>query len=156
MDIKKGYNVVVRSWENDWDAHSTQIVNCETVEEAKFLANLARKFTSGSRGKVEYTPGVDIDTVMGYGNDGIDGDTLKELISAVFEKYGKEEFRKSYEMALDDYRGDDFDSIAVDLTRDLLGTPASDIYLFDYTNFCRVCESVEIFYIKESPVKIEF
>lgn len=156
MEIKKGYNVVVESWENDWDAHSTQVINCETIDEAIFLANLARKFTSEPRGKVEYKPGVDIDVVEGYGNDGIDGETLKDLIKAVFEKYGKEEFRESYEMTFDDYRGDDYDSMAVDLIRDLLGTPASEVYLFEYTNFCRVCETVEIYYIAESPKQIKF
>ena len=156
MEIKKGYNVVVESWENDWDAHMTKVINCETIDEAIFLANLASKFTSSSRGKTEYKPGCNIDEVKGYGNDGIDGETLKDLIKAVFEKYGKEEFRESYEMAFDDCRGDDFDSMAVDLTRDLLGTPVEDGYLFDYTNFCRVCETVEIYYIAESPKKIKF
>lgn len=151
MKIQKGYNVIVESWENDGDSESTQIINCETLEEAAFLANLAKKFTSRSRGHVALEPGVDIDSVKGYGNDSVNGETLKDIIKAVFDRYGSEKLYSKYEYAMDDFRGDDFDNIALELTRDLLGCPSNDVYLFEFDNFCRVCESVEVYHVSETP-----
>ncbi|USV40921.1 hypothetical protein [Xanthomonas phage BUDD] len=170
-NIKPGYQVHVRSWENDGDNYKTEILTGLSEDEAKFYVLLAKAFESRYKKRSDDLPY----TITG--NDENETVELANLWRYAAEKYpavaaklwGEEdEFPTEEQIDLydeycslrynDPYKDDaKFENLGAvegfmdffnDLMSNLLSSP-SETY-WDFNNFFRVCESVQVYYLPGS------
>lgn len=170
-NIKPGYQVHVRSWENDGDNYKTEILTGLSEEEAKLYVLLAKAFSS------RYTKRPDDLPYHVTGNDENATVELANLWRYAAEKYPtaaaklwgtEDEFPTDEQLELldehsalrynDPHRGDEkFKNIHnaemfVDFFNDLMSSllsHAGEGY-YDLNNFFRVCEDVQVFYLPGS------
>lgn len=147
QDIPKGYMLSVRTWENDWDCHKTQIQYGLTEQDVRFYVSIAQEFRSANR---RDRPGM--------GNAEIKEHTLYKLIEDNLAKYAVSDkvlkdigwdTRPTPEEGPQEFDAWIHDAVHAGLCETILGTTEE---YWDYYMFCRVVETIEVKYFKE-PVK---
>lgn len=162
MNIPAGYQVHLKSWENDADYYKTEIISGLTKEEVSFYIELAKKFYSQNGWPDK----------KGLGNGATDDLDLiwavrqaltnhPNISPELLELYSVFEVCDGVYNILDiDF--DDFEdwnvieeiaaSISCDLiNEEILGHPECEVYQ-DMHNFCRAFDSYKIFFF-ETEVK---
>jgi len=150
MNIPAGYQLHIKTWENDLDACKTQVISGLEEADVIFLIELASKFKSKNNWD---DPGL--------GNNGVNSHLLDTTVKELYDKYKdvlspfvKNEYLTESISAFDEVNEDDYDeySILYDWLCDtVLGWPEDQYYL-DIFNFCRVFDSYEVYFI---PMEIE-
>lgn len=138
MFLAKGYNVVVRSYENDGDYENTQVKHCETRHEANFWVELALLFTS----KHGYT-----DKGKKFGNAFLTEEEHNQVLAewaAIVRKYN---YQYPLHFNMDDEALKDFDTLS-DAVCDIVGfSHDGDTY--------RAADRIEILYLPCEPEIVE-
>jgi len=133
--FKKGYNMVVTSWENDGDAYNTTVCTFQTLTEVKFYLEWLQMFKSW-----------DCDFKLSCMAE------KGEVIRAVKHTL---ELREKYGLPQYESYGSDTWLISeewlIDTAYEFFGPPAEDCYDF------RVFESAEVYYVEEDmkPLELE-
>lgn len=138
--IPAGYQLHVKTWENDGDSYKTSVNSGLTVTDVHFLLCIARRFKSVNN---PGSPG------LGNGWPGLSA--LQGVILDAFTKYPdvSNGLREVWQEALEVEAGDDESSIAYELITDyLIGSPDSEHY---DGYFCRVFDTFSV-YLYDTPV----
>lgn len=133
MITKKGYYIEVDSWENDGDNSRTEMVHCDSEEQA--LAYKEACLTIFHRDNTHTDKGV------GNTNEYDSMEKIKATLKDFIE--GNEYFKRETEGMDDD---EIYNYMADDIAVELLGW--SEFYYF------RVCERAKVYHVKED-VKFE-
>lgn len=154
-DIPAGYQIHVTSWENDADSYATKIVSGLTEADVAFLVGvLGICHSRNGRSK------------MGIGNGALEGDKAELLIDHVTELLTLRANDKSptldawREALADEIRdGEEADEFIpgshfYELLVEFLGYPYEELYRCEYTNFCRVAQTIEVFHLKEAAKNV--
>lgn len=140
--IPKGYQVHITTWENDGDNYSTQILSGLTAGDVTFYIAIASKF------KMYREPEI--------GNSYVPAEKLAEIISDILKQSRptlRPEVVQPWVEALEKFTADEKDEeewaadFIYENLLELLGSP-SEFYC-DEPNFCRMVESIKVFYIPE-------
>jgi 8-oxo-dGTP pyrophosphatase MutT (NUDIX family) len=133
-ETHKKYRVEVKSWENDGDHYSTQVLNVSTIEEARFLKELFNAFNSCN----------DSDD-SGFGNTNIEIPVLREFFEDLLEQHPASiKFSNIFKDVSDEL---DDDSIQ-DVITQLLGVPVDYEWgFFADGPFCRVADSFDMYHV---------
>jgi hypothetical protein len=140
-NIPAGYQLHVTTWENDADDYNTKITNGLGMGSILFLVALAKKFKSKHNHKEK-----------GLGNDSTTRDQLVDAIkSALAVSAPSTEMMSVIERLIAPAVEDDEDDVSGYyihewLCETLLGYAANEIYRYEYSNFCRVYQSHQVFY----------
>lgn len=152
-DILPGYQVHFTTWENDGDAYRTTIWSgIESVEDVKFLVDLAQKFTSKNG------------SPKGLGNSGVAADVLIDAVRTSLLKFDgiSTDMRMLFDGPvgnsddLDGFDEDELEELANNwheiLCDKMLSDPVEELYRFDFERFCRVIDEIEVYH---APTKAE-
>lgn len=136
MNIPKGYQLHVTTWENDADHYKTQVLSGLTKEDVHFYVNLAKRFKSKYSG----------DSGPCLGNSGNTDEDLEQAIkNSLLEAPPSDEVREHVKKVLE---GEDYADFLADK---ILGyTDGYD----DEHNFCRVFESFKVYYFPEDVLEV--
>lgn len=149
-NIKAGYQLIIDSWENDWDSFKSMTLSGLSKEEVHFYIDLLKNFDSESCHE------------GGFGNESIDDNVLVDYVNTVLLRHPlvSEEITKNYNLGKveDDFDEDDeFSNYVRDsyylLITDLLDSPESEYYRSEH-NFCRVFERVNVYFIPDEIINV--
>ena len=139
-NIPAGYQIHIKTWENDGDAYKTQIVSGLTDVDVYFYIAIAEMFQSKNSHKIR-----------GLGNGAVKPATLREMVSEVLKTTTglSKEIRQKWEDALAEDDEDQYCCITWELLcEEILGFPVSEYYS-EQSNFCRAYDSVKVYYYPE-------
>lgn len=136
IDYPAGFQVKFTTWENDGDDYKTNIISGLPPTDAKFYYDLAMNFTSRNN---PLNGG-------GLGNNEQSADTLREVLDYEVECNPHISYKLKEKIAV----AKDSDSTVYQFFYEFLNWPVQ----YDY-EFCRVVESVEIFYLP-GPIFFEY
>lgn len=149
-NIKAGYQLIIDSWENDWDSFKSITLSGLSKEEVHFYIDLLKNFDSASCHD------------GGFGNESIDDNELVDYVNEVLLRHPlvSEEITKNYNLGKveDDFDEDhEFSDYVRDsyyvLVTDLLDRPESEYYRSEH-NFCRVFERVNVYLIPNEIINV--
>lgn len=140
MNIKKGYQLHITTWENDGDNYKTKVIDGLNKEDTQFYIQLAHLFKSRNNNSFKC-----------FGNGGITecGDKyhnsrMEDVVQAI-HKVVADNPNSSKEIT-DHYISEDFDEVYEYLVEELLSYTES---YYDEQYFCRVFESFKVYYFPE-------
>lgn len=142
-DIPAGYQIHIRSWENDADHYKTTITSGLNNNEVRFFIEIANQFNSQNEWREGKTPG--------FGNDTMNVIDMYQVLDSAFAKHGAgltEHLQTKIRNILDEYNEEDDEAFAESayewLTTNILGFTVDYI---DYDFFVRVVDDIKVFYI---------
>lgn len=141
--IPAGYQLHIKTWENDGDARKTKVISGLEKEEVEFFIEIAKRFAS--RNSPE----------KGIGNGSATGDQLKEIVKTALDNHPhiSDELRNDVESCFDDE--DLWDAHLYEYITDrILGFPENEIYRSDFENFCRVYDSHKVYYYPQAVEEV--
>ena len=145
MNIEKGYQLHITTWENDGDVYKTKVINGLAKEDVKFYIELASLFTSrnNSSSKGFGNGGV---TEFGdkYHNSGME-DVVEVIRKVVLNNPNAKEDITS------PYLSEDFDEIYEHLIEEVLDYTEQ---YEDETYFCRVFSGFKVYYFPEEVTEV--
>lgn len=132
--MRKGYNLVVHSWENDGDFKNARTKTYENINEVKAIFESLEIFKPYH------------DVPHGFGN-GYGDDITDEKLLAAMEFVNQVHNKHNMSLVFSEDKIQEFEKWVNKLHRDLMGTSEE----YDY----RVFDYAELYYLPEDPLKIE-
>jgi hypothetical protein len=134
MNIPKGYQLRINTWENDLDSCDTNTISCLTAEDVKFYLHIARHFTSCNNKK------------PGLGNTNIKLDKLAKIINDALLAHPDISLEHNELWKQEGEGEDDIECLFDILCDTLLGHQQYDGGYKPY--FCRVFDSYEVYFFE--------
>jgi hypothetical protein len=147
--VPLGYQLQVKTWENDADYYKTKILSGLTKEDVIFYLDLAKQFYCKNGWEPE----------IGIGNDEITDEELINVIQSRLEihKNISKDVRSIFDIDVDI----DIDNPAElalvyheVLCENLLGYPETELYNDEFQNFCRAFDSFKVLYFDKPGIEV--
>ncbi len=147
--IKPGYQLTIRSWENDADHYQTKVLAGLTKEDTTFLIEVASLFKSRKGAKGRPRIAVTLEDAGGLGNGVVDMEYFGDLIIEMRARHPS--LSAAMQENLDDILEEEYrtDRLYEWLCDDLIGDPI-DYDFGDFPHFCRVADRYTVNYVPEA------
>jgi hypothetical protein len=145
MNIKKGYQLHITTWENDGDVYKTKVIDGLDKADVKFYIELASLFTSKNNRSSK-----------GFGNGGITeyGDKyhnscMEDVVEAISKAVSNNPNAK--QEITSPYLSQDFDEVYEHLLEEVLDYTEQ---YEDVNYFCRVFSNFNVYYFPEEVKEV--
>jgi len=150
-NIPSGYMITVTSWENDADNYRTEALSgIKTKEDVAFFLDFLDHFK-------KIKPDYAADEAYELGNDFLEDEAIYSLLEALESRHPNvsNDVRQEW---LEYYDPQYIEAASTEQFPQLLGHPVEDVYRYSTKHFCRLVESVQVYYIPEkiSDISIDF